>query len=621
MHIQMKQYLYLFLLMLALSEAVAVGTVLDQGDAETYFGGSSSVSSGDNQRYLDWWKDKEGNNTFTHSLFLESTDSTNEVPHGAALHWKTNATHIHIAVAARATGWIGFGLSESGGMRGADMVLFASDDDNDNGNDFKLMDAHVLQDLYPIEDDCQNWELLHGIIEGGFVIFEAIRQLDTGDLQDRTFVDDSDWSIAATMIVLAWGDDSHWSYHGRKNRVKGAVRFFRDGTSQTEAQVFAVARSESEGVLELRANNFSIPVNETTYQEFCWDSNDLEDLGLLIDDALHGVGMDVIVDGHTRKYVHHFVLSGGTFWDRNSSVAKPFSCEDYFGPEIVFTWAPGDQPLVYPPDVGSPLGTGGFQSFQLQIHYNNPELDAGMEGDNSGVRILWTSKKRKYDAGVLAVGDPLTYLDGESVGSGLSSASFDCSSECSTRFLDEPVLVISESLHMHKSGVSATNLVKRDGRIVHEARVDYFDFEQRGSLAPQQQAYQIMAGDSFHSTCNYENGARENKTFGLSSQEEMCIVFMTYYPRKTLFNTFPFICGYGIDILGCGTSFQRNDHLIPSSLNRTFGLSINNGNCLVPSSQTMQDGNQIDRTSTSGVSSVSIVLASAMIGALFLLLC
>jgi hypothetical protein len=35
----------------------------------------------------------------------------------------------------------------------------------------------------------------------------------------------------------------------------------------------------------------------------------------------------------------------------------------------------------------------------------------------------------------------------------------------------------------------------------------------------------------------------------------------------------------------------------------------------------MQDGNQIDRTSTSGVSSVSVVLESAMIGALFLLLC
>lgn len=99
------------------------------------------------------------------------------------------------------------------------------------------------------------------------------------------------------------------------------------------------------------------------------------------------------------------------------------------------------------------------------------------------------------------------------------------------------------------------------------------------------------------------------------------IVFMSYYPRKTLFNTFPFICGYGIDFLGCGTSFQRNDHLTPSSLNRTFGLSINNGNCLVPSSQKMQDGNQIDRTSTSGVSSVSVVLESAMIGALFLLLC
>jgi hypothetical protein len=611
MQIQLKHYL--FLLILALPEAVAVdvGITFDQGDAKTYFGGNVS---GDNQLYLDWLEHKEGND-FTHFLFLESSLSTNEVPHGAALHWKTNATHIQIAVAARATGWIGFGLSENGGMRGADMVLFAGD-----GENYKLTDAHVLQDLYPIEDECQNWELVNGIIKGGFIIFEAIRQLDTGDLQDRKIVDDSDLSVAPTMILLAWGDGADWSYHG-DNRVKGALRFLKDGASQTEAQDFAAARLESEGVLELRANNFSIPVNETTYQEFCWDSSDLVDLGLLIDESLHAVGVDVVVDGPTRKYVHHLILQAGPFWDRDSQDTEPLSCQGYFGPEIVFGWAPGGQPLVYPPDVGSPLARDGFQSFSLQIHYNNPELDAGTERDNSGVRLLWTSKKRKYDAGVFAVGDPLTALNGQPVGRGLSSASFDCSSTCSTRFLDEPVLVIVESLHMHKSGVSATNLVRRDGMVVHEARVDYFDFEQQGSLAPQQEAYQIMAGDSFHPTCYYENGAGDNLTFGLSSQDEMCIVFMYYYPRKTLFDFVPFTCGYGIDISGCGSSFQSYDLLTPSSLNRTFGLPINNGNCLVSRPQGMQGRHQIDGMSISGVSSVALVWSGAMIGALFVLLC
>jgi hypothetical protein len=138
-------------------------------------------------------------------------------------------------------------------MRGADMVIFTGGAEDEQ---YKLTDTYVLQELYPIEDDCQNWELVHGSIADGFVIFEAVRELDTGDLQDRKMRDDSDLAMVATTVIMAWGDSASYSYHG-KNRLRNSLRFFGD-SSNTEQQLFETAVAEAEGVTELRANNFSL---------------------------------------------------------------------------------------------------------------------------------------------------------------------------------------------------------------------------------------------------------------------------------------------------------------------------------------------------------------------------
>jgi hypothetical protein len=71
-------------------------------------------------------------------------------------------------------------------------------------------------------------------------------------------------------------------------------------------------------------------------------------------------------------------------------------------------------------------------------------------------------------------------------------------------------------------------------------------------------------------------------TFGLSSQEEMCIVFMYYYPRKQIYGFLPFFCNYGFEKVSplCVADYNRNELLSPAALNRTFGLSFHKENCL-----------------------------------------
>ena len=69
----------------------------------------------------------------------------------------------------------------------------------------------------------------------------------------------------------------------------------------------------------------------------------------------------------------------------------------------------GADDFVYPEEAGLPIGGSGFNRFiMLEVHYNNPELQAG-NIDSSGVKFIFTKSLRKYDAGVIELG--LEYTD------------------------------------------------------------------------------------------------------------------------------------------------------------------------------------------------------------------
>lgn len=69
----------------------------------------------------------------------------------------------------------------------------------------------------------------------------------------------------------------------------------------------------------------------------------------------------------------------------------------------------GAATFTYPREVGLPFGGEGFNPYiRLEIHYNNPNTDSGVI-DNSGMRIKFVDKLRKYDAAVMELG--LEYTD------------------------------------------------------------------------------------------------------------------------------------------------------------------------------------------------------------------
>jgi hypothetical protein len=159
-----------------------------KNDPRTFFGGA------DHDEYLDWVNTTLSNKYYSAVFLQNGVDATQ----GIAIHWSINEPFIDLALAVRATGWLGFGLSGNGGMTGSDIMIF------ERKNPLAVLDTHVQgQRAQPIPDACQDWQLVssssssssssstanttNGTASDDFIMVQVRRKLDTGDLKICAF--------------------------------------------------------------------------------------------------------------------------------------------------------------------------------------------------------------------------------------------------------------------------------------------------------------------------------------------------------------------------------------------------------------------------------------------------
>lgn len=153
--------------------------------------------------------------------------------------------------------------------------------------------------------------------------------------------------------------------------------------------------------------------------------------------------------------------------------------------------------------------------------------------------------------------------------------------------VDEPVTVLREALHMHKSGVRVTNEHFRGEDKIREGSVEVWEFDQQGSANVRQTPFEIQPGDSFRTTCYYRAADGATKTFGLGSQDEMCIAFLFYYPRKLFFGRFPWFCSYGVPFMEvCDSPYEYTLLDSDQDLGRRFGTPQTSEECIVHATPT-----------------------------------
>ncbi|KAL3942336.1 MAG: hypothetical protein SGARI_000303 [Bacillariaceae sp.] len=574
------------------------------------------VDEEERSTYLQWYETGAAETYPRHTFLPTVVDQEN----GAAVFWKLYSesdtttdldtavgratgndayTHVQFAVAVRATGWVGFGISAAGGMLGSDIALFETQDPT------TVRDTYVLESFAPpLTDDCQSWTLLDVQQENGWLIVEMSRPLDTKDQQDHVVVDDSSIEFAPTRLIAAWGETPSVSYHGF-NVGKMSTKLFPKETEeqQTEVEVEIevvpaatfekIMEEQADGYFEITSSNYTIPATETTYHYVCKSFDELkEEFNIPTDEdgTITVIGGGAVLSPETVQYVHHFIVYGndGSSW---------FGDDCGPTPNMLAGWAPGEEPQAMPDNVGIKVGPGTpFSGIVIEIHYNNP-AEVENQVDSSGWRIFYTTEPREIEAAFMLLGDPGVQLWGEPIAPGLTEYSFSCANDCTNSVLDEPVTVIAESLHMHKTGVRMTNELIRDGEVVNLGSIDVFDFDQQGSFKVQQNEYVIEAGDSFKTTCFYRAPDGTATTFGEGSQQEMCMAFLLYYPAKKIsfgsFGAFPWSCYYGIEQLPvCKEQLEFRSLTSDADLARAFGT---------PSTEcTKMDGDKEDEDEETG---------------------
>jgi hypothetical protein len=145
-----------------------------------------------------------------------------------------------------------------------------------------------------------------------------------------------------------------------------------------------------------------------------------------------------IIDGDTAEFIHHFTV----YQAKNCDA---YAIDSVLYRTMLYAWAPGDEGVVLPNDVGFPLFDGeNKQAISIEIHYHNPSLLSGTK-DSSGIRFYYVNDERTHRAGILEIGDPWITLYDTKINDGLTQYSFTCPGECSSTFLaQEGVTILAE---------------------------------------------------------------------------------------------------------------------------------------------------------------------------------
>eukprot|EP01129_Flabellula_baltica_P003190 TRINITY_DN13002_c0_g1_i1.p1 TRINITY_DN13002_c0_g1~~TRINITY_DN13002_c0_g1_i1.p1 ORF type:complete len:552 (-),score=120.87 TRINITY_DN13002_c0_g1_i1:16-1671(-) len=494
---------------------------------------------------------------YTHSALLSNDADVYTV------FWKVEGDEIYMAFKVKTLGWIAFGISEqtSGSMPGADIVEGYVDDDGVA----HINDRYSVEFALPPVDDCQDWGLIGGEEDGEYTIIEVVRKLDTNDTQDRPI------ESGNVRVIIAYGTSDTFGYHTMRRAT--SVVFY--GESPVDDLSYLLDEPNTY-FFDFLNKNTTVPTQRTYYGHTQFT------VPLEVD--VHIIGIKYILDPRSEKYIHHFVLSG--FYEDSS--------EDY-----IWEWAPGISPLILPSEAGFRVGPNSIRLLELETHYDNPSIDSGII-DNSGLRIYYTTTLRKYDAGVLQLGDPAVQeIDPVQSGVGIKEYEYSCPSEC-TQYFPHDLKVFSSFLHMHAIGSKMyTTQWRNDTMVRVTSLIEYWDFNFQQQTSAD---YVIKPGDRLNTHCFYKK-QNEEVPFGLASDDEMCIHYISYYPKLPYASLCGFYSNSGERLTYCfGTPTSIvNPQISDPPLNTKFGIP-NDDDYMCPNDYVPETTEETSQTSSTSQS-------------------
>ncbi|XP_037780094.1 DBH-like monooxygenase protein 1 isoform X2 [Penaeus monodon] len=439
--------------------------------------------------------------------------------------WTPGEKDIVFEIQVATRGYVGLGFSPNGGMKGADIVLGWVD----ARGHVHAHDRYATGMMIPLIDDSQDVEILGGYENDTHTVLRFARPWNTCDKEH-------DFQITSDTMRLIWAysyDDPVTEYAMTKHDHRGTKSIFLQ-----EPQFDLPTFGDDVFTWEVRMNNLSVSGEvDTVYWCQMFKAPPLER-------KTHMIGYVPIIE-HI-EHVHHIILYECHLPQSESHYEKWLEVEGQqcYTPNMPLSWANCRSPIVawavgsdgqiLPNHVGFPLleEHGGATYFMMEMHYDNPNFRQGIV-DNSGVRIFLTENLRENDAGFLILGhvvESTHIIPPERKWKSVSH----CDGGCITQSIPaEGIKVFQGLLHTHLLGNDITVRQIRNGRelpVVFQDMNYDFNYQQARVLTEEMT---ILPGDSFITECGYDSRGKKTPTFGGdSTQEEMCLAFLVYYPRS-----------------------------------------------------------------------------------------
>ncbi|XP_028914011.1 putative DBH-like monooxygenase protein 2 [Ornithorhynchus anatinus] len=431
-----------------------------------------------------------------------------------------DAEVITFDLQVRTAGWVGLGITNRDTNVGADLVVGGV---LPNGSIY-FSDQHLVDDGTVEQDGSQDAHLQSLVQDSIYTTMRFSRPFRSCDPHDRDITDDT------IRVIGAYGlsdQSDQMQLEAKRTFVKSIFLLQVIHPDQLDSPDISY-------IYDIEITDFLIPEEDTTYA--------CTFLPLpMVKEKHHIYKFEPKLTYHNETMVHHILV----YACGNASVL-PTGISDCYGSDpafslcsqVVIGWAIGGTSYQFPDDVGISIGTPiDPQWVRLEIHYSNVHSLPGIS-DSSGIRVFFTPTLRKYDMGVLQLGVytfPIHFLPPGAVSYGsYGLCQTDTFEEVNGSPLPE-LQVYAYLLHTHLAGRSVQAIQYRNGvQLRTICKDNAYDFNLQESRDMKDRV-EIKVGDQLLVECDYQTLDRTSMTFGgPSTMNEMCLVFLFYFPRTTI---------------------------------------------------------------------------------------
>eukprot|EP00105_Crassostrea_gigas_P028554 XP_011450241.1 PREDICTED: dopamine beta-hydroxylase-like [Crassostrea gigas] len=272
---------------------------------------------------------------------------------------------------------------------------------------------------------------------------------------------------------------------------------------------------------DIRFPKRKVPAEKTTYTCMVVEVPEMEDH--------HMVANKPLID---NENVMHHLLVYGCQEEVSMKLNTPYecgmeataSCRDLIG-----LWVVGSKGECMHPKAGFRLGKNGYRHLAVQMHWTNKHQHSDYY-DESGMRIFYTKSLREHDAGTLWLGQMFFEIPPQAPETDVQGV---CTSECTSKIFTDNINIFGATNHMHLLGtrgkVEHFRSGKRVGVITNDTHYTYHSPVQNSFDTP----VVVRPGDELRTTCTFNSEGVDRTTFfGKGTHDEMCLVFIKYYPKQ-----------------------------------------------------------------------------------------